>query len=124
MKPSHIPMRVATGAYILLGPSKQGPEGQATEGMHAMAAGATPTVKTIPATRFASSCRPPRSRSAERCWLRSSPPEIAGAATAGFSAVLIQPVPEDPGDAARGQLQVHTGWRRPGQRTCGCSAAD
>jgi hypothetical protein len=35
MKLAHIPLRVATGAYILnSGRSKQGLEGQAAEGVH------------------------------------------------------------------------------------------
>ena len=79
MKLAHIPLRVATGAYILnSGLSKQGLEGQAAEGMHAMAAGAIPALKKIPASRSPSCCPAPRSRWAARCWPRSSPPGSPG----------------------------------------------
>jgi hypothetical protein len=43
MKLAHLPLRVATGAYILnSGLSKQNLEGQAAEGVHGMAVGAIP----------------------------------------------------------------------------------
>jgi hypothetical protein len=79
VKLSHIPLRVAIGAFFLnSGLSKQGLEGQAAEGLHGMAAGALPVVKKIPANPFARCCPAPRSRSAARCWPPSSPPGSAG----------------------------------------------
>ena len=54
MKLAHLPLRVATGAYILnSGMSKQGLEGQAAEGLHGMASDAIPPVKSIPPEQFA-----------------------------------------------------------------------
>ena len=60
MKLAHVPLRVATGAYILnSGLSKQGLEGQAAEGVHGMASNAIPAgggprraaaTRTLPAT--------------------------------------------------------------------------
>jgi hypothetical protein len=53
MKLAHIPLRVATGAYILnSGLSKQGLEGQAAEGLHGMASNAIPALKKIPPEQF------------------------------------------------------------------------
>ena len=79
MRRSHIPVRVVTGAFILnSGLSQAGLEGQAAEGVHAMAAGAIPPVKKIPANPSPSCCPAPRSRSAARCWPRSSPPGSPG----------------------------------------------
>ena len=54
MNVAHLPLRVATGAYILnSGLSKQGLEGQAAEGMHGMAANAIPQLKEMPPEKFA-----------------------------------------------------------------------
>src|SRR5215213_5418044 len=54
MKLAHLPLRVATGAYILnSGLSKQNLEGQAAEGVHGMAAGAMPALKKVPPDQFA-----------------------------------------------------------------------
>jgi hypothetical protein len=49
VKQSHIPVRVPTGAFILnSGLSQQGLEGQAGEGVHAMAADVIPVVNNVP----------------------------------------------------------------------------
>jgi hypothetical protein len=49
MKLAHLPLRVATGAYIVnSGLSKQNLEGQAAEGVHGMASNAIPPLKRIP----------------------------------------------------------------------------
>ena len=54
MKLAHLPLRVATGAYILnSGVSKQNLEGQAAEGVHGMAVDAIPALKKIPPDQFA-----------------------------------------------------------------------
>ena len=63
----HIPLRVATGAYILnSGLSKQGLEGQAAEGLHGMATNAIPALKKIPPASSAIP-RPAKSRLVRRC---------------------------------------------------------
>ena len=50
---AHIPLRLATGAYILnSGLSGQGLEGQAAEGLHGMASNAIPAWKRIPPEQF------------------------------------------------------------------------
>ena len=75
MNLAHLPLRVATGAYILnSGLSKQGLEGQAAEGMHGMAANAIPQLKEIPPEKFARLC--PRD-SLEPRW-PDSPPDWSG----------------------------------------------
>ena len=68
MKLAHIPLRVATGAYILnSGLSKQGLEGQAAEGLHGMATNAIPALKKIPPGSSVASPRPAKSRLVRRC---------------------------------------------------------
>jgi len=53
MNLSHLPLRVATGAFILnSGLSKQGAKGEAAEGMHGMAAAAVPQVKDMEPEQF------------------------------------------------------------------------
>ena len=73
MRLSHLPLRLTTGAFILnSGLSKKGLEGQAAEGLHAMAVGAVPALERVPPQRFAGSCPTARSRSVRPCW--DSPP--------------------------------------------------
>jgi hypothetical protein len=68
MKLAHLPLRVATGAYILnSGLSKTNLEGEAAEGVHAMAANAIPALKQIPRSSSQRSCRPVRLRLVRRC---------------------------------------------------------
>ena len=98
MKLSHIPLRVATGAYILnSGLSKQGLEGQAAEGVHAMAAGAIPVVKKIPADSFAQLLSGAEIALGGALLLPLVSSRIAGAALTGFSAGLIQLYLKTPG---------------------------
>ena len=53
MNISHIPLRVATGAFILnSGLSKRGLPPEAAAGIHGMAAGAIPQLQGIPPERF------------------------------------------------------------------------
>ncbi|MEV4631433.1 hypothetical protein AB0J90_34700 [Micromonospora sp. NPDC049523] len=54
MNLSHLPLRVALGAYILnSGVSKWTLEGESAEGLHGMAAGAVPALKRFDARTFA-----------------------------------------------------------------------
>ena len=81
MKLAHLPLRVATGAYILnSGMSKQGLEGQAAEGLHGMAVGAALLIPFVPSA-------------------------LVGAALAGFSAGLVQLYLKTPGMRQPGSLK-------------------
>ena len=115
MKLSHIPLRVATGAYILnSGLSKQGLEGQAAAGVHAMAAGAIPVVKKIPADSFAQLLSGAEIALGAALLAPFVSSRLAGAALTGFGRT-DPAVPEDPGDAAGRQPQTDPGRHRPGQ---------
>lgn len=106
MKLSHIPLRVATGAYILhSGLSKQNLEGQATEGMHAMAAGAIPAVKKVPAQRFAQLLSAGEIALGGALLAPFVSSRIAGAAMAGFSAGLIRLYLKTPGMRQEGSIK-------------------
>jgi hypothetical protein len=122
MKLSHSPLRVATGAFILnSGLSKQGLDGQAAEGMHAMAAGALPALKQIPATRFAQLLSGAEIALGGALLAPFVSSRIAGAALAGFSAGLVQLYLKTPGcgrRAASSRPRTASDW----SRTCGCSA--
>ncbi|MGK5740515.1 hypothetical protein [Micromonospora sp. URMC 103] len=54
MKVAHVPLRTAIGAFVLnSGLSKRNLEGEAAQGMHAMAVGAIPQLRQFPPDRFA-----------------------------------------------------------------------
>jgi hypothetical protein len=106
MKPSHIPLRVATGAYILnSGLAKQGLEGQAAEGVHAMAAGAIPAVKKIPPNRFAQLLSAAEIALGGALLAPFVSSRVAGAAMVGFSAGLIQLYLKTPGMRQEGSIR-------------------
>ena len=106
MKLSHIPLRVATGAFILnSGLSKKGLEGQAAEGVHAMAAGAIPVVKKIPANSFAQLLSGAEIALGGALLAPFVSSRIAGAALTGFSAGLVQLYLKTPGMRQAGSLK-------------------
>ena len=71
MNLAHLPLRVATGAYILnSGLSKQGLEGQAAEGMHGMAADAIHSSRRFLRSSSPASCRGAKLPSVRRCCSR------------------------------------------------------
>ena len=106
MRLSHIPLRVATGAFILnSGLSKRGLEGQAAEGLHAMAAGALPAVQKIPANRFAKLLSSAEIALGGALLAPFVSSRIAGAALSGFSAGLIQLYLKTPGMRQPGSLK-------------------
>jgi hypothetical protein len=106
VKLSHIPLRVATGAFILnSGLSKKGLEGQAAEGVHGMAAGAIPVVKKIPANSFAQLLSGTEMALGGALLAPFVSSRIAGAALAGFSAGLVQLYLKTPGMRQPGSLK-------------------
>jgi hypothetical protein len=106
MKLSHIPLRVATGAYILnSGLSKRGLEGQAAEGLHAMAAGAIPAVEKVPAPRFTQLLSTGEIALGAALLAPFVSSRIAGAALAGFSAGLVRLYLKTPGMRQEGSIK-------------------
>jgi uncharacterized membrane protein YphA (DoxX/SURF4 family) len=94
MKLAHLPLRVATGAYILnSGLSKQGLEGQAAEGVHGMASSAIPPLKRIPPEQFAKILSTGEIALGAALLIPFVPSALVGAALAGFSAGLVQRQP-------------------------------
>jgi hypothetical protein len=106
MKLAHLPLRVATGAYILnSGMSKQGLEGQAAEGLHGMASGAIPPVKRIPPEQFAKILSTGEIALGAALLIPFVPSALVGAALAGFSAGLVQLYLKTPGMRQPGSLK-------------------
>jgi hypothetical protein len=106
MKLSHLPLRVATGAFILnSGLSKQGLEGQAAEGMHAMASGAIPALKQIPPDKFARLLSSAEIALGGALLAPFVSSRIAGAALTGFAAGLVQLYVKTPGMRQEGSLK-------------------
>jgi hypothetical protein len=106
MNLAHIPLHAATGAFILnSGLSKQGLEGQAAEGVHAMAVSAVPALNKIPPQRFA------RMLSAGEVSLGVAlltpfvPSAVVGGALVGFSAGLVQLDLKTPGMRQPGSIK-------------------
>lgn len=84
-----LPGRVATGAYILhAGVEKWGDPARA-EALHAMAAGAYPQLKDIPAERFLKALSVAEMATGGALLLPFVPEALAGAALSGFSAGLL-----------------------------------
>jgi hypothetical protein len=106
MKLAHLPLRVATGAYILnSGLSKQGLEGQAAEGVHGMASSAIPPLKRIPPEQFAKILSTGEIALGAALLIPFVPSALVGAALAGFSAGLVQLYLKTPGMRQPGSLK-------------------
>jgi hypothetical protein len=106
MKLAHLPLRVATGAYILnSGMSKQGLEGQAAEGLHGMASDAIPPLKRIPPEQFAKILSTGEIALGAALLIPFVPSALVGAALAGFSAGLVQLYLKTPGMRQPGSLK-------------------
>jgi hypothetical protein len=106
MKLAHLPLRVATGAYILnSGLSKQNLEGQAAEGVHGMAVGAIPALEKIPSDQFARILSTGEIALGAALLIPFVPSALAGAALVGFSAGLIQLYLKTPGMRQPGSIR-------------------
>jgi uncharacterized membrane protein YphA (DoxX/SURF4 family) len=88
--PSSLPERVATGAFILHSGLEKwnGPLAQA-EGVHAMAAGAFPILKSIPPERFLKLLAAGEVVTGALLLAPFVPTAVAGAALTGFSGSLL-----------------------------------
>ena len=106
MKLAHLPLRVATGAYILnSGLSKQNLEGQAAAGVHGMAAGAMPALKKVPPDQFARLLSTGEIALGAALLIPFVPSALVGAALVGFSAGLVQLYLKTPGMRQPGSIR-------------------
>ena len=106
MKLAHLPLRVATGAYILnSGTSKQTLDGQAAEGVHGMASNAIPPLKRMPPEQFAKILSTGEIALGAALLIPFVPSALVGAALAGFSAGLVQLYLKTPGMRQPGSIK-------------------
>jgi uncharacterized membrane protein YphA (DoxX/SURF4 family) len=106
MKLAHLPLRVATGAYILnSGLSKQNLEGQAADGVHGMAAGAMPALKKVPPDQFARLLSTGEIALGAALLIPFVPSALVGAALVGFSVGLVQLYLKTPGMRQSGSIR-------------------
>jgi hypothetical protein len=106
MKLAHLPLRVATGAFILnSGLSKQTLEGQAAEGVHAMASGAIPALERMPPQQFARLLSNGEIALGAALLTPFIPSALVGAALVGFSAGLVQLYLKTPGMRQPGSIK-------------------
>ncbi len=90
LKLRHIPLRLVTGAYILhAGMEKRNVDEQHATGLHGMASGAFPSLKSIPPSRFASLLSSGEMATGAALLLPFVPIGLAGAALTGFSGSLV-----------------------------------
>ena len=106
MKLAHLPLRAATGAYILnSGLSKRNLEGQAVEGMHGWASAALPVIGQLKPDVFV------RLLSSWEVVLGTAllvpvvPSALVGAGLVGFSTGLLQLYLKTPGMRQEGSLR-------------------
>jgi DoxX len=106
MKLAHLPLRVATGAYILnSGLNKTGLEGQAAEGVHRMATNAIPPLKKIQPEQFARILSAGEIALGAALLIPFVPSALVGVALAGFSAGLVQLYLKTPGMRPEGSIR-------------------
>src|SRR4029450_11062026 len=106
MKFAHLPLRVATGAYILnSGLSKQNLEGAAAEGMHAMASNAIPALKKFPPEQFAKILSTGAIGVGAGLLVPFVPSGLVGAAGVGVSAGFVQLYLKTPGMRQEGSIR-------------------
>ena len=106
MKLSHLPLRVATGAYILnSGITKKDLEGQAAEGLHGMATAAVPQLSRLQPDQFATLLSRSEMALGAALLLPFVPSAVAGAAMAAFGAGLVRLYLNTPGMREEGSIR-------------------
>jgi hypothetical protein len=106
MKLAHLPVRLATGAYILnSGLNKQNLEGEAAQGVHGMASNAIPALKDIPPEQFAKILSTGEILLGAALIIPFVPSALVGAALVGFSAGLVQLYLKTPGMRQEGSIR-------------------
>ena len=98
MKLSHLPLRAATGAFILnSGLGKRSLEGEAAGGLHGMATNAIPQVQRVAPERFARVLSGAEIALGAALLLPAVPSVLAGLGLAGFGAGLTRLYWKSPG---------------------------
>ncbi|MER7457690.1 hypothetical protein [Micromonospora sp. NPDC126480] len=106
MKVSHVPLRVAVGAFILnSGLSKRTLEGEAAQGLHGMAVGAVPQLKQLEPDRFAMLLSRAETALGAALLAPFVPSALAGLGLAAFGAGLVQLYLKTPGMREAGSLR-------------------
>jgi hypothetical protein len=106
MKLTHLPLRLATGAYILnSGLNKQNLEGQAAEGLHGMASNAIPALKKMTPEQFGRILSTGEIALGAALIIPFVPSALVGAALVGFSAGLVQLYLKTPGMRNEGSVR-------------------
>lgn len=91
MNVSHLPLRIAIGAYFLnSGLSKRSLEGEAADSLHGMASGSIPVLNRIKATPFTRLLAGTEVAIGAALLLPVVPSALAGAGLLGFSAGLLR----------------------------------
>lgn len=91
MRPSHAPLRLVTGAYILnSGLGKRGLDGESAAGLQGMAAGAIPQLGKVSPKTFASGLSAGEIALGAALLAPMVSPVVAGAALTAFGAGLVQ----------------------------------
>jgi hypothetical protein len=104
MNIAHIPLRLATGAFILnSGLSKRGLPAEAAAGIHGMAAGAIPQFKDVPPEKFVKALTAGEIALGAALLAPFVSSRLAGLGLAAFGAGLVQlylntPGMHEPGD--------------------------
>ena len=105
MKLSHIPLRVATGAYILhAGIEKWGGDEDRAKMIHGMAAGTYPFLESMPPTRFLRLLAAGEIATGAALLSPTVSTAKAGAALTGFSAGLLGLYAKTPGMRKPGSI--------------------
>lgn len=103
MKLSHVPLRLATGAFILnSGLNKRNLPREAAEGMQGMAANGVPQVKSLDPVTFGKALSAGEIALGAALLTPFVPATVAGAALTGFGGGLINMYLNTPGMTAEG----------------------
>lgn len=103
MKLSHVPLRLATGAFILnSGLNKRNLSREAAEGMQGMAANGVPPVKNLDPVTFGKALSAGEIALGAALLTPFVPATVAGAALTGFGGGLVNMYLNTPGMTAEG----------------------
>jgi DoxX len=106
MRLSHLPLRIATGAFILnSGLSKRELDPGAAKGMQAMAAGAIPQLGTMPPEQFGKLLSTAEIALGAALLLPIVPSALAGLGLTAFGAGLVQLYLKTPGMRQPGSIR-------------------
>lgn len=106
MRASHLPLRAATGLFILnSGLQKRGLEGQAAEGLHGMAAGAFPPIAKMKPATFGQALSTAEVALGAALLVPFVSPVVVGAGLTAFGAGLVQLYLKTPGMREEGSIR-------------------